>query len=66
MSGGTALRSAPFAARRMTDMHGMFQIEMLGQRRQIVGIMIHIVAAAGLSRAAVTAPVMGNDAEAMA
>ena len=43
-------------------MDGVLQIEMRRQRRQIVGIMIHVVAVAGLGRAAVAAPVMGDDA----
>src|SRR3546814_767398 len=36
---------------------------MTGQRRKVVGVVIHVVSAAGLTRAAVAAPVMGDDAE---
>ena len=39
---------------------------MRGQRRQVVGVVIHVVAVAGLGRAAVAAPVVGDDAIARA
>ena len=35
---------------------------MRSQRGEIVGVVVHVVAAAHLRRAAVTAPVMGDDA----
>src|SRR5881392_2185341 len=40
------------SASRVADMHGILEIEMLGQRREIVRIMIHVVAVVGLRRAA--------------
>ena len=54
------------AAGGMADMHGVLEVEMRRQRREVVGIVIHVVAAADLARAAVAAPVMGDDAEALA
>ena len=50
------------AAGGMADVNGVLQIEMRRQRREVVGIMIHVVAVAGLGRAAVAAAVMGDDA----
>src|SRR6185437_9277409 len=38
---------------------------MFGQRREIVGVVIEVVPIGYLSRAAMAAPVMSNDAEAM-
>ena len=49
------------AAGRVADVNRIFQVEMIGDGLQIVGIMIHIMAAVGLSRAAVPAPVLGDD-----
>jgi hypothetical protein len=49
----------------MADMHPILKLEMCGQRRQIVGVMIHVVAAAGLARSAMTPPVVGDYAEAL-
>src|SRR5258705_8729827 len=43
-------------------MHGPFEVEMCGQRRQVVGVMIHVMASTGLSGAAMAAPVVGYDA----
>src|SRR5436190_2903073 len=39
---------------------------MFSQRGEIVRIMIHVMAAGGLSGSAVTAPIMGDDAKAFA
>ena len=39
---------------------------MRGQRREVVGVMVHVVAVAGLGRAAVAAPVVRDDPEALA
>ncbi len=50
----------------VADMHGALQIQMRGQRRKIVGVMIHVVAVAGLGGPAVPTPVMGDHAEALA
>src|SRR3979411_2838108 len=41
-------------------------MEMLGQRRQIGGVMIHVVAVPGLAGAAMAAAVMGDDAKTFA
>jgi hypothetical protein len=40
------------AAGRMAYMHRTLEVEMCGQRRQVVGVMIHVMAAAGLGGAA--------------
>src|ERR1700752_1019943 len=53
------------AAGGMADMEGAFQIEMRRQSRQIVGIMVHIVAVGGLGRATMATAVMGDNAIAM-
>src|SRR5260370_11232122 len=53
------------AAGGMADMDGVFQVEMRRQSRQVVGIMVHIVAVGGLGRATMAAAVMGDDAIAM-
>ena len=49
------------AASGMADMDRVFQIQMFGQRREIVGIVIHVMAVGGLAGAAMAAPVMGDD-----
>src|SRR5437667_12340319 len=54
------------AAGGVTNMHGVLEIEMRGQRREIVSIVIHVVAAAGLTRAAMAAAIMSDDTEALA
>src|ERR1700674_1299912 len=46
-------------------MHRPLEVEMCGQRRQVVGVMIHVMAATGLGGAAMAAPVVGYDAIAM-
>jgi hypothetical protein len=51
---------------RMADMHGTLEVEMFGQPRQVIGVMIHIMAAAGLGGAPMAAPVVGDHAEALA
>jgi hypothetical protein len=48
------------AAGRMADMHHTLEVEMVGQPRQVVGVMIHIMAAAGLGGAPIAAPVVGD------
>ena len=54
------------AAGRMADVNGVLQIEMGSHRREIVGIVIHVVAVACLSGSAVAPSVMRNDAIAFA
>src|SRR4030095_1136865 len=49
------------AAGRMADVNRVPQVEMVGDGLQIVGIMVHVVAAAGLSGAAMPAPIMCDD-----
>ena len=46
-------------------MHGVLEVEMGGHRCEIVGVVIHVMTAAALTRAAVAAAVMGDDAEAV-
>ena len=36
------------AARRMADVYCILQVEMRGERRQVVGVVIHVVAVGGL------------------
>jgi hypothetical protein len=50
------------AAGGMADVNGVLQIEMRGQRRQVIRIVIHVVAIARLSRSAVAAAVVSYDA----
>ena len=54
------------AASRVTDMDHILQVEMLGHRRQIVGIMVHVMAVACLRRAAMPASVMRDHTIALA
>ena len=46
-------------------MNGVPQIEMCGQSRQVICIMVHVMALAWLGGPAMPAPIMGNDAIAM-
>ncbi len=46
----------------MADVNGVLQIEMRDHRGKIVGVVIHIVAVGDLGRAAMAAPIMGDDA----
>ena len=48
------------------DVNGVLEVEVGCHRREIVGIMIHVVPVSGLRRAAVSAPIMGDNAEAFA
>src|SRR5437762_14388465 len=52
------------AAGRMADVNRISQVEMIGDGLQIVGIVVHVVSAAGLSRATMSAPISRNDAKA--
>src|SRR5260370_9840633 len=53
---------APLAATGgVTARHGILQVEMSGDRREIIGIVVHVVPVAGLRGPAVTAPVMRDD-----
>src|SRR5215469_1691854 len=48
------------AARRMTNMNSILQIEMSNNSGQVIGIVIHIMTVGGLSGTSVPATVMGN------
>src|SRR5437773_10175833 len=50
----------------MADVNCILQFEMVGDGLQVVGIVIHIVAVAGLCRATMSAPISCNDAETFA
>src|SRR5262249_19029396 len=54
------------ATGRMANVNRVLQVEMIGDRLQIVGIMIHIMSVAGLSRATMSAPIGRNDTIAFA
>src|SRR5437899_6358863 len=54
------------AAGRMADVNRILEVEMIGHGLQIVGIVVHVVAAAGLSRATMSTPISCNDAETFA
>src|ERR1700738_2028406 len=43
-------------------MHRTLEVEMCGQRRYVVGVVIHVMAAANLGGAAMAAPVVSYDA----
>ena len=51
------------AAGRVTDVNRALQIEMRRERREIVGIMVHVMAVGHLAGAAMAAAVMGDDAK---
>ncbi|MGY4483291.1 hypothetical protein ACVWWR_002482 [Bradyrhizobium sp. LM3.2] len=50
------------AAGGVADVDRILQVEMRRHRREIVGIVIHVVAVGDLRRTAVAAAVMGDDA----
>src|SRR5438105_8801191 len=54
------------AAGRMADVNRILEVEMVGHGLQIVGIVVHVVAVAGLSRATMSTPISCNDAETFA
>src|ERR1700681_1251933 len=54
------------AAGGVADVNGFLQIEMRRQGRKVVGIMIHVMAVAGLAGPAMAAAVMGDDPIAVA
>src|SRR5262245_23046984 len=49
----------------MADVNGVLKIEMGSHRREIVGVMIHVVAVARLGRSAVAAAIMSDHAVAL-
>src|SRR6202011_4166336 len=50
------------AAGGMANVNGVLQVEMRGQRRQVIGIVIHVVTVAHLSGPAMASAVMRYDA----
>jgi hypothetical protein len=44
----------------MADMNRILKVEMCGQRRQVVGIVIHVMAVPALAGAPVSPPVVSN------
>src|SRR5438477_11054706 len=54
------------AAGRMPDVNSILEVEMIGDRFQIVGVVVHVVSAAGLSRATMSTPISCNDTETFA
>jgi hypothetical protein len=50
----------------MADMDGVFQVEMLRKCGEIVGVMIHVVAIAGLRGTTMAAKIVGDHAIALA
>jgi hypothetical protein len=48
------------AARRVADVHGVVQIEMIGHCRQVVRVVIHVVTVTGLRGAAAPTAVVGD------
>ena len=51
------------AAGGMADVNSVLDVEMRGHRREVIGIMIHVMAVAGLAGPSMAAAVMGNDAK---
>jgi hypothetical protein len=71
MIGGTAPISTAAAtdfaaAGRMPDMHSVPQVERVSEFCDVGRIGVHLIAGIGLSRAAVAAPVVRDDAKALA
>src|SRR6202522_3729004 len=60
MSGQVAHHFAPTG--RVADVHGVVEIEVRGQRREIVGVVVHVVAGRGLGGSSVATSVVGDDA----
>src|SRR5207247_10870613 len=54
------------AAGRMADVNRILEVEVIGHGLQIVGIMVHVVSAAGLSRATMSTSISCDDAETFA
>src|SRR5262245_679275 len=46
----------------MTDVNSIFQIEMRGHRRQVVSVVIHVMAFVDLTGPAMSSTIMGDDA----
>src|SRR5881296_3009613 len=50
----------------MADVNRILQVKMIGDGLQIIGVVVHVVSVAGLSRATMPAPISCNDAETLA
>src|SRR6266436_7872760 len=50
----------------MADVNRILQIKMIGDGLQIIGIVVHVMSVAGLTRATMSAPISRNDAIAFA
>ena len=50
------------AARGVADVDRVLQVEFFDQRREVVGVGVHVVAVPGLARTAMAAAVMGDAA----
>src|SRR6266851_8754843 len=53
-------------AGRMADVNRVLQVEMVGDCLEIIGVVIHVVTTAGLSRAAMSTAISCNDAKTFA
>ena len=49
----------------MADVDRVFQVEMRGHRREVVGVVIHVMTVGHLGGAAMTAAIMRDDAIAL-
>ena len=49
----------------MTNVDGILQVEMIGDCLQIIGVVVHVMSVAGLSRATMSATISRNDAIAL-
>src|SRR5205823_3908219 len=54
------------AAGRMADVNRILEVEMIGDGLQIIGIVIHVMSVAGLTRATMSAAISCDDAETFA
>src|SRR5216684_6200785 len=50
----------------MADVNRILQVEMIGDGLQIIGVVVHVMSVAGLSRATMSAPISCNDTIALA
>ena len=53
------------AARAVPDVDRVAQVEVLDDRQQVVGVVVHVVTLADLGRTAVATPIVGDDAIAL-
>lgn len=49
------------AAGRMAHVNGVLEVQLLGQRREVVGVVVHVVALGGVAGTPVPAPVVRDD-----